>query len=83
MLAPNMRGAASGIHNRQRAGPAPSIMDDSGPDPRPSQWPPAYPRATWNIWLLLLCGVLSLSPPLDVAIHIPPSGAGSTVRSRP
>ena len=37
----------------------------------------------WKIWLLLLCGVESLSPPLDVAIHIPPSGAGSTVRNLP
>jgi hypothetical protein len=33
--------------------------------------------------LLLLLGVLSLSPPLDVAIHMSPPGAGSTVRSRP
>src|SRR5690242_7367624 len=31
---------------------------------------------------LLLCGVLSLSPLLLVS-QIPPSGAGSTVRSRP
>ena len=41
------------------------------------------PSSTCRILLSLLCAVLSLSPPFEVAIHIPPSGAGSTVRSRP
>jgi molybdate transport system substrate-binding protein len=44
---------------------------------------PYGPSSTWKIMLLLLWAVLSLSPPLLVAIHMPPSGAGSTVRSRP
>lgn len=41
------------------------------------------PSATWKIFSSLLSGMLSLSPLLDVVSHRPPSGAGSTVRSRP
>src|SRR5438552_7946914 len=44
---------------------------------------PDQPSATCRILLVLLSGTLSLSPLLVVASHSPPSGAGSTVRSRP
>ena len=48
---------------------------------RPSD--PYPPSATCRIFSLLLFGMLSLSPSLVVVSQRPPSGAGSTVRSRP
>ena len=51
---------------------------------RPSAAGPGHPpSATCRIFSLLLLGTLSLSPALVVVSQSPPSGAGSTVRSRP